>query len=203
MLELPITIRIPKPWEMPHRTDIDELLYKRKNALIVQGFEWKDNRTPQLPYSFSATINVDNSKLWALFLALSEEFPQEANVVYGYSEEEAVTSKSLSKEKILLELSKFQTELSKDGRLAFGLINHTKSSLVELTITESKYVKFWGVNKESFLECMKKFNIPQQRGLEFIDEYPKIVEPLKKFLPASKKPEEVIKYLDGVFHFHK
>jgi hypothetical protein len=203
MLELPITIRIPKPSEMPHRTDIEELLLKRKTAMIVQGFDWKDNRTPQLPFTFSATININNSKLWSLFLALSREFPDQVNAVYGYSEEEATTTRSLSKERILTEFSKFETEFTKDGKLAFGLINHSRSSLIELTVTNDKYVKFWGMNKETFLACMKSFNIPQKRGIEFVDEYPKIVEPLKKFIPAAKRPDEVIKYLDGVMHTHK
>ena len=63
MLELPVTIRLPRRGEMRHRTDLDELMEKRKEALIVQGYDLKDNKTPQLPHNFYAAINVriDNS----------------------------------------------------------------------------------------------------------------------------------------------
>jgi len=92
MLRLPVTIRVPLPAEMPHRTDIEELLEKRKNANIVEGYTMRANETRQLPFSFYGEININNSRLWDLFMALSELFPKEICCSYGLNKDEAVTT---------------------------------------------------------------------------------------------------------------
>jgi hypothetical protein len=199
MLELPVTIRLPRKGEMRHRTDLDELLEKRREALIVQGYDLKDNKTPQLPHDFYAAINVHNSKLWEVFLALTNAFPDEIHAVYSINELDAITTGLFPKSTIIKTFAAFKTEFTQDGTLSFGLLHHTRNALVELTVSESKYIKFWGMDKAAFLDCMAGFSIPQRPRLEFIDEYPKIVEPLKKFIPTSKKPEEVIKALNTSF----
>jgi len=199
MLELPVTIRLPRKGEMRHRTDLNELLEKRQEAQIVQGYDLKDNKTPQLPYVFYAAINVHNSKLWELFIALSDFFPDQVQTVYSINDLHAVTTAPLPKTEVMNTLTGFKTELTQDGNLNFGLLHHTKTALIELTVTESKYIKFWGIDKPSFLNCMASFHIPQRPRLEFIDEYPKVVEPLSRFIPNAKKPEEVIKALDRAF----
>jgi hypothetical protein len=203
MLELPVTIRLPRRGEMRHRTDLEELLEKRKEAQIVQGFDMKDNKTPQLPYDFYAAINVHNSKLWEVFLSLTEAFPTQANCVYSLNELHQATTGKLAKAEILKTLTGFKTELTQDGNLSFGLLHHTKESLIELTVTESKYIKFWGKDKASFLNSMASFSIPQRPRLEFIDEYPKVVEPLSRFVPSARKPEDVIKSLDRAFNVQR
>jgi hypothetical protein len=200
MLELPVTIRLPRKGEMRHRTDLDELLEKRREALIVQGYDLKDNKTPQLPHDFYAAINVHNSKLWEVFLALTNAFPEEVHAVFGINDPDVTTTGIFPKSTIIKTLSAFKTELTQDGTLSFGLLHHTRTALIELTVTESKYIKFWGMDKAAFLTCMAGFSIPQRPRLEFIDEYPKVVEPLKKFIPNSKKPEEVIKALNTAFN---
>jgi hypothetical protein len=199
MLELPVTIRLPRRGEMRHRTDLDELLQKRKEAQIVQGYDMKDNKTPQLPYEFYAAINVHNSKLWEVFLKLTEAFPGDIHAVYSLNEMQQATTALLPKTDIIKTLTSLKTELTQDGNLSFGLLYHTKTALIELTVTESKYIKFWGKDKAAFLSSMASFSIPQRPRLEFIDEYPKVVEPLSRFIPSSKKPEEVIKMLDTSF----
>jgi hypothetical protein len=203
MLELPVTIRVPRPGEMRHRTDIEELLEKRKQALITQGFDWKDNTTPQLPFNFYAAINIHNKKLWELFIALSMLFPGEINGVYGLDGKDSITTGLLEKAQVLQAFSRFQTELTMDGLLSFGLLSHTRAALIEITVTESKYIKFWGLHKEPFLEIMDRFKVPNKPRLEFIDEYPKIVEPLKKFFPSTRKPEEVIWSLNRAFNIEQ
>ena len=188
---------------MRHRTDLDELLEKRKEALIVQGFDMKDNKTPQLPHDFYAAINIHNSRLWEVFLALSNAFPENVHCVYSMNELHTATTASLQKSEIIKTLGAYKTELTQDGSLSFGLLSHTKTALIELTVTESKYIKFWGKDKAAFLTCMASFNIPQRPRLEFVDEYPKIVEPLKNFIPLAKKPDEVVKLLDRAFNVQR
>ena len=70
MLELPVTVRIPLPEEMPHRQDIEELLLKRKKAVITEGYKITPNTIRQLSYAFQAEININNSNLWNLTLSL-------------------------------------------------------------------------------------------------------------------------------------
>jgi hypothetical protein len=199
MLELPVTIRLPRRGEMRHRTDLDELMEKRKEALIVQGYDLKDNKTPQLPHDFYAAINVHNSRLWDVFIALSEAFPDSLHAVYGMNEPDTVTTGILSKHEVISRFSECKTELTQDGHLSFGLLHHSSTALLELTVTESKYIRFWGKDKAAFLTCMAGFSIPQRPRLEFVDEYPKVVEPLNKFIPNARKPGEVIKKLNSAF----
>jgi hypothetical protein len=200
MLELPVTIRVPLPEEMPHREDIEEILQKRKQARIQEGFTYAPNDTQQLPFTFYAAVNVNNSRLWEVFSALTALFPdEELSCVYGLHEEEPVSTNYFSKEHVLTTLEKYSTELAQDAALEFGILLHTKQSLTELFVTESKYIKFWGSDKEAFMKLMIDFDIPQVPKLAFVDEYPKITMPLRSFVPSAKHPESVIRGLDSAF----
>lgn len=199
MLELPVSIRVPLPEEMPHREDIHELLQKRSKANITEGFVRTPNDTQQLPFRFYAAINVNNSRLWDVFMALTSLLPDEISCVYGLHDEEPSTTGYFTKDYVLTELQKYRAELSQDGSLEFGLLFHTKDKLVELYVSESKYIKFWGSDTEAFVQLMIEWGIPPKDKLEFIDEYPKIVEPLRKFIPTAQHPETVIRQLNRAF----
>lgn len=67
MLELPPTIRLPKPDELPDNPEIRERLKHRDAANIVEGFKCLENTTHDLPFRFYAEINVNNSRLWEVF----------------------------------------------------------------------------------------------------------------------------------------
>lgn len=204
MLELPVTIRVPLPEEMPHREDIEEILQKRKQARIQEGFMYTPNDTQQLPFTFYAAINVNNSRLWQVFSALTQLFPdEELSCVYGLTEEEPVTTGYFAKAHVLATLEKYRTELAQDASLEFGLLYHTKETLIELFVTESKYIKFWGSDRPALIRLMLEFGIPQAQHLAFIDEYPKISMPLRNFVPAAKHPESVIRGLDSAFEIDR
>lgn len=199
MLEIPITIRLPRPDEMPERQDLEQLLAKRKTANIVEGYRITYNTTPQLPFDFLAEININNSRLWDLFLALCEAFPDQVTIQYGRSDEEPILSALFSKQSILDELAFMKQELVMDGSLVLGLLSHTRQELIEIIVTESKYIKFWGTNKRLFNDVMTAFGLKEVAGLEFIDEYPKVTEPLRRFNPAARRPEDVIWKLDKLY----
>lgn len=197
---MPVTIRVPSADEMSHREDIEEILYKRQQARIEEGFVYTANETQQLPFTFYAAINVNNFRLWEVFTALTGLFPEEElSCVYGLTEEEAVTTGYYAREYVMATLDKYETELSQDASLEFGLLLHTKERLVELFVTESKYIKFWGSDKESFIQLMLAFQLPQIPGLAFIDEYPKVTTSLRQFVPTARHPESVIYGLDKAF----
>lgn len=203
MLELPITVRIPSDEEIDYRPDIDEILFKRRKAKIVEGYTLTLNENPRLPYRFQATVNIGNSRLWDLFQALAATLPDKVSCVYGLYEEDHVTTTLLQKQFVLNELEKYRDELTQECQLEAGLLFQTKDILIELGISESKYIRYWGAELERFKLLMKSFRLPFVEGLEFIDEYPKIVTPLRELVRTAKAPETVIYYLDQAFHIDR
>lgn len=205
MLALPLTVRIPTAEELDYRPDIEEILLKRSRANIREGYLLKLNDdTQRFPYRFQSSINIDNDRLWELFLALAATLPDKVSCVYGlYEEESPVTTALLQRQFVLKELERYREELTQDCALEFGLLYQTKDLLIELGVSESKYIRYWGVELERFRLLMQSFRLPAVEGLEFIDEYPKIVTPLRVLRPAAKAPETVIYYLDQAFHIDR
>lgn len=199
MLELPITLRVPRADEMPERPDIDELLERRREADIRPGFTLQPNQTPQLPYAFSAEINVDNSRLWDLFLALAAIFPATASAMYNEVSEESLTTNLQPTDTILKHYARYKTELVQDCTLEFGLLSNTREDLMELQVSACKYVKFWGTNLPAFTAVMKEFGLPQCRRLDFADEFPKIIVPLRQLVPGTTPPVQVVEHFDRAF----
>ena len=199
MLELPVTVRIPLPEEMPHRQDIEELLLKRKKAVITEGYKITPNTIRQLSYAFQAEININNSNLWNLTLSLLHLLPEEICCEYSLQEDETVTTEYFPKAAVLQKISPYQQELSQDCSLQLNLYAHTLNELTEVIITPAKYIRFSGSNKEAFLQCMHNFNLTEIPGIAFIDEYPKIVEPLRKFIATARRPVDVIWSLNRAF----
>lgn len=175
------------------------MLAKRKRANITQGFTTHANKTKQLPFAFNAEININNDRLWNLFLTLAGDMPAEVHCVYGLYEDEATTSEYFPKQEVLKTLSTLEKELTMDCAIEFGLLYHSKEALVEIFVTESKYIKFWGGDKASFLRHMQAFQLTEISNLAFVDEYPKLVTPLRDLVPTARRPEDVIWVLNRAF----
>lgn len=186
------------------REDAAEILAKRAAANITQGFTMHYNKTPLLHYNFLSEININNDKLWDVFLALAGDMPAEVCVMYGLydGEDEATTTDYFNKGYVLEILNKFRTELTMDTALEFGLLYQSKQLLSEIFISESKYIKFWGNDEQKFLQHMQNFGLQQINNLAFIDEYPKIVTPLQKFMPGTTRPPDVVRRLHRYFDIH-
>lgn len=185
---------------MPEREDIAEALAKRAAANITQGYHIIPNKTRQLPFIFVAEININNDRLWDLFTALAIDLPAELCCMYGkYDDEEPVATAYLAKHEILQAPEKFKTELCMDASLEFGLLFQSKNLLTEIFVSSSKYIRYWGSDKEKLARHIQAFGLDEIPGLAFVDEYPKIVVPLRKCMPSSKRPEEVICALNGAF----
>ncbi|HEY0272872.1 MAG TPA: hypothetical protein VGC22_06780 [Chitinophaga sp.] len=199
MLELPITLRVPTPGEMPDRPDIYELLEKRQAANIRPGYMLQPNQTPQLPYAFQASINVDNSRLWELFLALAAFFPERTSAVYNETEQDTLTTSPQSTAYVLQHFSRYRTELTQDCTLEFGLLSNTRHQLTELAVSSCKYIKFWGSDEPAFTALMKTFHLPLFRRLDFVDEFPKIVLPLRRLVQGATPPAQVVEHFDRAF----
>jgi hypothetical protein len=203
MLKLPITVRIPADGELDYRPDIDEILHRRRKAKIVEGYTLQLNENPRLPYRFQATINIDNDRLWALFLTLAETLPAKVSCVYGIYEEDSVTTPLLQKDFVLKELEKYGQELAQECQLEAGMLFQTKDILIELGISASKYIRYWGAELERFRLLMQSYDLPYIAELEFIDEYPRVITPLRELVKGAKAPETVLYYLDQAFRIDR
>jgi hypothetical protein len=202
-LELPKTLRTPKADEVPMNSSIIERLKKRETANIVEGYTLKlkdDNpENNDLPFEFYAEINIDNSKLWNLFLSLTELLPQEVALLSGHIDAEINYGNYYDKKHILSFIKKYEKELVADTFMNFGLIFQTDEVLIEIFIDESKYIKFWGVNKNKFEAILQNQGLKEIENLEFVDEYPKVREPLRLFDTTITDTNELIEILKNEY----
>lgn len=198
-LELSKTIRTARIDELPATQENLEWIEERKVAKIVEGFVIKPNNTEELPFDFFCEINVDNSKLWKLFKDFFLMFPDEISFIFGHIDSEPNYSRYDDKFKILNQIEKFETELTQDGFLEWGIIYHDKNVLKEIFIKKAKYMQFWGIDKDEFLHIMKKNSIDEIEGLKFIDEYPLVTEALRLHNSETIETSELINHLEKVF----
>ena len=199
MLETPPTIRLPRPDELPNNPEIFERLKERENANIVEGYKFSENTTHDLPFKFYVEINIDNSQLWNLFKVLANQLPDNVCCIYNLYKEEAILSIYKDKNTILKQLDNYKTELTQDCNLEFGLVFQTDYKLEEVFVSDSKYLKFWGNNEIAFRQIMNDFRLIEISDLNFIDEFPKVVEPLTMFNEKAKRTETIIEELNDFF----
>ncbi|TPE44688.1 hypothetical protein [Pontibacter mangrovi] len=199
MIELPPTIRLPRADEVPTDASVTESLQNIRHAKIVQGYKLLDNKedeaTEQIPFSFYAEISIDNSRLWHLLHSLSGELPETASLIFGYEGEELHYSEALNKHELLTGLAEFSREIVQDTYIEVGLTYNDEAKLVEIIIADAKYVKFWGTDKEAFVQIMRVFGLEEIEDLEFVDEYPNVREPLTAFAAEAMPTDELISRL--------
>jgi hypothetical protein len=196
MIELPKTIRPAQEHEIPSGSTAKERLNLLDKANIVEGYKIVDSVNPQeVLFNFYAEINIDNSKLWNLLMNLTNELPEELSLIYGHEDCDVEFSEYQSKDELIQKIKRFEIELTQDTFIQWGIIYSDEEKLIELFVDESKYVKFWGVDIHSFKETMLKLGLSEVNDLEFIDEYPKVREPLTKFRKECLSSEELINAL--------
>lgn len=202
-LELPITLRAPNIDEVPANSKVSERLEKRRTANIVEGFilHQKDNNPnhTDLQFNFYAEININNSKLWDLIKSLSNEMPETIAIIFGLEGSELNYGKYSSKEKTLSILSRYEKEIVADTFIEIGLIFHSEKELIEIFISKTKYIKFWGINENSFIQIMNDYNLQQIDNIAFVDEYPNIREALSLFDETAIKTSDLIKIFETEF----
>ena len=198
-LELPITIRTARIDELPSTQDNIDWIEESKTVKIVEGYILHKNETNELPFTFFAEINVDNSKLWELFKALLISFEEEICFIFGHIDNEPFYSKSRDKFEILNVIEKFQTELTQDGFLEFGIIYHDENKLKEVFVKKPKYIQFWGIDKNEFLAVMNSFSIYEVEDMKFIDEFPLVTEALRIHKENVIETSEMIDRLAEIF----
>lgn len=201
MLETPPTLRLPRPNELPNNPEVYERLKERETAKIIEGYTLRYNTAQDLPFKFFAEININNSRLWDLFLRLANQLPDEVSCIYGQYEEEPNYSTYGNKVQILNVLSNYEVEFVQDCNIEFGLVFHTEDKLEEVFVKEAKYVQVWGNNEVGFRQLMATFQLDEIPDLNFVDEFPKVVEPLENFIPNAKPTDVILKELVRTLSF--
>lgn len=186
MIELPKTIRLARFDEITENSTAFERLQKIDNAKIIEGFTFKLKETDneehkEIPFKIFSEININNSRLWDLIIALTDLLPEVSSLIIGDSDYEPNYCDYESKTDLIDRIKKFKTELTEDAFLEWGIIYNDKESLTEIFVPDSKYIRFWGVDIDRFKTIMTQFDLTQIDDMEFIDEYPKVREPLRRF----------------------
>ncbi len=199
-LELPITLRVPLPNEVPMDETVLANIKKSETANIVEGYTIKNkDENPEhsnLEFEFYSEINIDNSRLWKLFIELTNFLPNEVALISGHIDDDEINYKNnLDKTEIINLLNKYEKELTSDTFLKFGLIFHSDKQLVEVFVDETKYIKFWGSDRNTFENVLQKFGLNNIKDLEFIDEFPKVRHSLKTLDETVIDTEELLEIL--------
>lgn len=196
-LQLPVTIRTPKLDEAPDDPKIRTAILEAEKAKIVEGYTLHTNIPDDSLYRFYAEINIDNIRLWNLIKALLELLPEEVSLIYGPIDHEPLFSSYRNKSDILNIITEYKAELTQDGFLEFGFIYHDNITLQEIFIKKTKYIQYWGVDRESFDDVIKRFDLYEIEGLKFIDEYPLVTESLTSLNPKLQSTSYVLKAIEG------
>lgn len=199
MLELSPTIRRPLISELPKNDNILWRFKECENVAFVEGYEVYNTSTQNSPYAFYAVININNSRLWDLFKALVGILPEKVSCIYNIYEEEATLSDYADKNLIVEKLEDFKIELTQDCNLEFGLMYQSNDTIEEIFIAEAKYIKVWGNDEIGLRTLLNDFGLFEVPNLRLIDEFPKIVTPLKYYNENVKEPYIIIEALDLFF----
>jgi hypothetical protein len=183
-LELPKTIRFLNRDEIPNNPSVLKRWEESKTANIVQGYTFRlnesDSENELMGFEFYSEININNSSLWNLIVALTKTLPAVSAVLFGHIDFELNYGNYQDKEAILEFINQYKKEITQDAFVNFGLIYNDDENLVEIFLDESKYIKYWGTDENFFREIMNDFGLREIENLEFVDEYPKVREVLTR-----------------------
>lgn len=200
MLEIPRTIRDVTEEDVGNNISVLESVRAKQSAKIVEGYKLLPKTdASEMEFDFYAEINVNNSRLFDLFVSLCNELPDTVALLFGLYDEDVNYGIYTSKDDILNELKKYKKEIKEDCSLELGLIYHTESDFIEVFIPEAKYIKFWGIEENSFRNIMDAFDLKEINNIEFIDEYPKAVRPLKMIDEGVTDTDAIIAALQAKF----
>ena len=197
-LQLPPTIRTARPDEIPMEEETLARIRESAKANIVEGYLLKYNDSHDLPFSFFAEINIDNTKMWSLFKSLSVQLPEMICLVYNLKDEDPFYSGYMEKFELLNKIEEYQIEIINDGFFEIGVLYADDTFMEEIFIKSSKYLQFWGVDEPRFRNTMAEFDLFEIPNLNFIDEYPLVTEALSIHNIEAKETLEVLEFLKAI-----
>jgi len=198
-LKLAPTISTPELEDTSSNSNFAKKVRMRDKANIIEGYTLVTEFDSPKLYNFFSEINVDNGRLWDVVKALVSQFPDDVAFIYHHIDDEPVYGKYLDKYELINTLEKYKLELTQDGFLKFGIISNTEDFLEEVFVEKAKYLQYWGVNKEKFIETMNKNDLYYVKNLDFIDGYPLETRVLSYFQPNAIETIQLLKEFDELF----
>jgi hypothetical protein len=198
-LLLPPTIRTARPDEVPKDKKILNRIAEREHANIVEGYTLKLNPSEELPFAFSAEINIDNNRLWLLFKTLILQLLEEIACIYHHIDDEPTYGIYTDKFAVVNTLEQYKIEIAQDGFIEIGVIFNNEEFLEEAFVKRVKYIQYWGMDQIRFENTMHEFELYQLDNINFMDEYPLTTESLKTYNPAVNDTEELLEEFDKLF----
>ena len=125
--------------------------------------------------------------------------PENCALIFGHIDFEINYGNYENKYAILNYIKEFETELTQDTFMNWGLIYHDGENLIEIFVDESKFLKYWGTDEERFRQIMNNFELKENKNLEFIDEYPKVRESIQLHFQNVLNTKELIDNLQEKF----
>jgi hypothetical protein len=198
-LELPKTTRFAEERDVPR--SYSDKIAARREAHFVEGFVLTEVEDPEQLFRFYAEVNVNNSRLWELFTQLATMLPDVCTCLFCQHEnaDDVTSGEHQDKELTLATLNSMQRELVGDCYLEFGLIYSDETTLIEIYVAESKFVKIWGIDQPHFEQIMAQHGISKFEEMRFVDEFPKVVVPLTTLDAEAKSTEEILDLLETAF----
>jgi hypothetical protein len=201
-LELPVNIRVPRMDEVSSDPIMMMRMKARESAKIVEGYAFRGNDIDEgEPYTIFSEINIDNSRLWALFERLAEVvcYPRMKLLYKNIDDENQSNTEYVETKEIIAKLAKYKTELTQDGFLEFGLFHKDENVLIVLYVKKGKFIQHWGMDAALFESVMREFSLEHIPDLNYVDQYPLMTESLKQYNPDVLETSEVIEYLKSSF----
>jgi hypothetical protein len=199
-LQLPPTIKTPEFIDIPQDQSVLDMMIRRKNANIVEGYTIINQFDSDQLYSFYSEINIDNNRLWSIIKALIIDFPDEVALIYHYiDDEEPKYGEYVDKFELLKFLSNYETELTQDGFFHFGIINNTETLLQEVFVHRTKYIQYWGMDEVKYKLIMKDFELYENENLNFIDEYPVQTKVLRTINPKVTETQDLLHLFESKY----
>jgi len=194
MLETPSTLRRPRASEVPPSPLTLDKLKEAETAIIEPGFVFRRNDKPDAAYTFFAAINVNNAQLWEVFVALAKLLPDEVGCIYGVFDEDNDLhySKYIDKKNALEIFGHYEREIKGDCDLQVSLVNNNDDQQLQVSISEVKYISFWGTDEGAFRKVMESFGLQEIPNLRFMDEFPVAVTPLTKVDKLARSTKNVV-----------
>lgn len=197
-LRLPKTLQLATLKDAPKQEDIIARIKASENNNIVEGYRIEKNPNTDYPYKFFAEINIDNDRLWALFKAMLLLIPDKISLITGHKDDEVDEvhySDYQDKYDLFNKIEKYENELTLDGFLQFGIIHQTDNYLEEVFVHTAKYIQYWGVDNNRFVNLMHEFSLYEIDNLEFIDSYPMVTTALFTLDPNVIHTSELLNIL--------
>lgn len=194
MLIFPKGIRLANLQDLVNLPNSSELLCQVSAANIQQGyFIFSAKENPAQKY---IEINIDSSRLWSLFCALSKNLlsVKTKPMIGDIDEEDIFTGKYSNTSKIIKLLEEFEFYLINDCHFQFGF----KDESCAVLVTATKYLKVWTDKNDALEDIMKKYKLLPIDDLQFIDEFPRTTINLE-YKDNFCSYEDLIKYLVKAF----